>query len=106
MGFFYQDVPDPFPEVDPICGKVLGGFLLQIAAFGFHYFLEGAGKVGIKWRQQAGPELEPEFLHIGRIEGEIVFAERADAHQRKLALEEIQELRQFVDPERPQHFAP
>lgn len=35
-----------------------------------------------------------------------MFAERADAHQRKLALEEIQELRKFVDPERPQHFAP
>lgn len=98
MGFFDQDVPDSFPEVSPVSYQGALLLFVNVPSLGFHYFLEGAGKVGIERWQQAGPEFEPEFLHIWRIKGKIVFAERADAHQRKLALEEIQELRKFVDP--------
>lgn len=105
-GVVEEDIPRSAPEVFPVRGERVFHPFQDVSAFGFHDLFKGLRHVRVERRHQSWFEFQPEFLHVRRIEGKIVFAEGAHAHQGHPAPQEIGQLGQFVDPERPQHLAP
>ena len=105
---FEQDVADGAPEVAPVGGEGSGVVGFDIAALrGLHVFERDRGVlVVVEGRQEAGLDADVQLLHLGRVEAEILPAQRAHAHELHLALEDVDRHRELVQPAAAHQFAP
>ena len=88
------------PEVAPVGGKSVLVVGFDVSFLRRLDVLQGDGSVFvvIERRQHAGLDADVKFLHLRRIETEIMPAEGPHAHGLHLALEDVDEHRQFVKP--------
>ena len=103
-----QDVTHRAPEVAPVGRKRMGLVGFDITALGGLYVFEcdGGMLVVVEGGQEAGLDADVQLLHLGRVEAEIMTAQRADSHQFHLSLENVDRHRKLVQPGAAQQFAP
>ena len=103
-----KDVSYSAPEITPVGGERTGVVGVNVSFLRCLDIVQGdRGLLVIveRW-QQAGFDTDMQILHFRRIKAEIVPAQGTDADQLHLALEHVDEHRQFVEPGFAQELAP
>jgi len=81
---------------------------LDVSSFACLHVFDGLGAdlLVVEWRKEARLYLDAQFLHFGSVESEVLQAQRPDAHELEVSLEEVDQHRELVEPAFAQDTAP
>ena len=96
------------PEIPPVGSKGMLVVGIDIAFFGGLDIFQGLRRclVVIERGQEPWLHADMQLLHLRRVHIEILTAQRADAHQFHLPLEDVDAHRKLVDPGFPEKASP
>ena len=101
-----NNIADNLPKIPPVGAQGMLQIGLQITTLAVLDLLQGLWHVDIEWRQQSRLGLDSQLLQIFGIKVEILLAQRTNADQLHLPLQDIDKHRQLIKPGLAQETAP